>query len=38
MLRYPIVSFFIKTQNGFTFVVLAYLDFPRKKAVEWVSA
>jgi len=35
----PIISCFIKIQNGFTclFLVLAYPDFPGKVAARWVS-
>jgi len=33
----PIVFCFMKIQNGLTFLVPAYPDCPRKKAVKWVS-
>ena len=33
----PIVSCFIKIQNGFTFLVPACSGFPQKEAVKWVS-
>jgi len=32
----PIISCFIKMQNGSAFLVLAYSDCPGKEAVKWV--
>jgi len=34
---YPIISCFIKIQNGFTFLVPAYPHCPGKEVVKWVS-
>jgi len=34
---HPIISCFIKIQNGLTFLVLAYPGCPVKEATEWVS-
>jgi len=33
---HPIISCFIKIQNGFTILVLAYQSCPEKEAVKWV--
>jgi len=32
----PIIFCFIKIQNGFAFLVLAYPDCPEKKTVKWL--
>jgi len=34
---HPTISCFIKIDDGFTFPLLAYPDFPGKDAVKWVS-
>jgi len=34
---HPVISCFIKIENGLTFLVLAYPDFPGEKAIRWVS-
>jgi len=33
----PIISCFIKIQNGLTFLILAYPDGHGKEAVKWMS-
>jgi len=32
----PIISCFVKINNGFTFLVPAYLGCPGKEAIKWV--
>jgi len=34
---HPVISCFMKIQNGLTFQVLAYRGCPGKEAIEWVS-